>query len=66
MNVSIEKMRKAIEELCQFKNRIAGTKTEREAADYLVKQLSDVGFDSVKEHEFPVVSWEPPLSIPLI
>ncbi len=58
MKVSIDRIRKSIEELCRFENRIAGTKTERKAADYLKGLLSDIGFD-VKEHEFPVISWEP-------
>ncbi|MHA1963454.1 MAG: M28 family peptidase [Candidatus Thorarchaeota archaeon] len=58
MDVSIDRIRKNIEELCKFENRIAGTKKEREAADYLKGVLSEIGFD-VKEHEFPVIAWEP-------
>ena len=59
MDVSIDGIRKTIEDLCQFENRIAGTTTEREAADYLKGKLSEIGYDDVKEHEFPVIAWEP-------
>ncbi|TET11166.1 MAG: Zn-dependent exopeptidase M28 [Candidatus Thorarchaeota archaeon] len=58
MDVSIDVIRNTIEELCKFENRIAGTKSEREAADYLKGILSGIGFD-VTEHEFPVVAWTP-------
>ncbi|MHA1943524.1 MAG: M28 family peptidase, partial [Candidatus Thorarchaeota archaeon] len=58
MDVSIDNIRNTIEELCKFENRIAGTKSEREAADYLKGVLSDIGFD-VNEHEFPVIAWTP-------
>jgi Iap family predicted aminopeptidase len=58
MDVSIDRVRKTIEELCNFENRIAGTKTERMAADYLRGVLSDIGYDVI-EHEFPVITWEP-------
>lgn len=58
MDVSIDNIRKTTERLCSFKNRIAGTETERAAADYLKGVLSDAGFDVV-EHEFPVISWVP-------
>jgi aminopeptidase YwaD len=58
MDVSIDNIRKIVEELCSFEDRIAGTKTEREAADYLKGVLSDIGYD-VKEHEFPVIAWTP-------
>jgi Iap family predicted aminopeptidase len=58
MDVSTDRIRKTIEELCKFENRIAGTKIEREAADYLNEVLSDIGYDVV-EHEFPIIAWEP-------
>ena len=58
MDVSIDNIRNTVEDLCKFENRIAGTKTEREAADYLKGVLSDIGFD-VLEHEFPVIAWTP-------
>ena len=58
MEVSIERIRKTVEELCKFENRIAGTKTEKQAADYLKGVLGDMGF-KVLEHEFPVIAWEP-------
>ena len=51
-------IRNTIEELCKFENRIAGTKSEREAADYLKGLLSEIGFD-VTEHEFSVIAWTP-------
>ncbi|MHA1905194.1 MAG: M28 family peptidase [Candidatus Thorarchaeota archaeon] len=37
---------------------LRGTKSEREAADYLKGILSEIGFD-VTEHEFPVIAWTP-------
>lgn len=58
MDVSADRIRETTEELCKFKNRIAGSKTERKAADYLRGVLSDIGYDIV-EHEFPVITWEP-------
>ncbi|TFG31203.1 hypothetical protein EU527_13075, partial [Candidatus Thorarchaeota archaeon] len=58
MKVSAKRIRKTTEGLCQFKNRIAGTKTEREAANYLKGLLSDIGYDVI-EHEFPILAWEP-------
>ncbi|MHA2021041.1 MAG: M28 family peptidase, partial [Candidatus Thorarchaeota archaeon] len=58
MDVSIENIRNTIQELCKFENRIAGTKAEKMAADYLRGTLTEIGYD-VMEHEFPVISWEP-------
>ncbi|MHA2236011.1 MAG: M28 family peptidase, partial [Candidatus Thorarchaeota archaeon] len=58
MDVSIDVIRNTIEELCKFENRIAGTKSEREAADYLKGILSKIGFH-ITEHEFPVIAWTP-------
>jgi Iap family predicted aminopeptidase len=58
MDVSIDNIRNTIEELCKFEDRIAGTKTERLAADYLKRVLSDIGYDVI-EQEFPVIAWEP-------
>jgi len=58
MNVSTKRIRKTAEELCQFENRIAGTKTEKEAANYLTTLLSDIGYDVV-EQEFSIIAWEP-------
>ena len=59
MDVSIDIMRKTIEELCKFENRIAGTKVEHAAADYLNKRFAEFGFDEVLQHKFPVISWDP-------
>ena len=56
--MSIERIRKTVEELCKFENRIAGTKTEKHAAEYLKGVLDDIGY-KVLEHEFPVITWEP-------
>jgi len=59
VKVSIDEMRKTIEELCKFENRIAGTKMEHDAAEYLVNRFSALGYDEVKKQEFPVMSWFP-------
>ncbi|TFF94577.1 Zn-dependent exopeptidase M28, partial [Candidatus Thorarchaeota archaeon] len=58
VGVSTDRIRKTTEGLCKHVNRIAGTRTEREAADYLKGVLTDIGYD-VTEHVFPVVAWEP-------
>ncbi|MHA1961436.1 MAG: M20/M25/M40 family metallo-hydrolase [Candidatus Thorarchaeota archaeon] len=59
MEVSIDKIRETIEELCHFENRIAGTETEQKAAGYLVGRLKQIGFDKTGKQEFPVLSWDP-------
>ncbi|MGD9397909.1 MAG: M28 family metallopeptidase, partial [Candidatus Thorarchaeota archaeon] len=58
MELSIKRIRETVDGLCQFENRIAGTKAERQAADYLKCVLEEIGYD-VLEHEFPVIAWEP-------
>jgi len=59
MDVSIDNIRKTIEELCKFENRIAGTKMEHDAAKYLIDRLSEYGFPDIIQHKFPVISWNP-------
>ncbi|MHA2078914.1 MAG: M20/M25/M40 family metallo-hydrolase [Candidatus Thorarchaeota archaeon] len=59
MKVSIDEIRKTIEELCRFENRIAGTKMEHETAEYLIDRLSAMGYAEIKKHDFPVISWHP-------
>jgi Iap family predicted aminopeptidase len=59
VKISIDEIRRTIEELCKFENRIAGTAMEHEAAEYLEKRFSDMGYDEIKKHEFPVISWFP-------
>lgn len=58
MEISTNRIREITEALCNYVNRIAGTKTEKAAADYLKRVLTDIGYD-VREYQFPVISWTP-------
>ncbi|MFW9787419.1 MAG: M20/M25/M40 family metallo-hydrolase [Candidatus Thorarchaeota archaeon] len=58
MEVSIERIKETVDGLCKYRNRIAGTKAERQAADYLKRILGNIGYE-VLEHEFPIIAWEP-------
>ena len=57
--ISISRIEDTIRGLCQFENRIAGSKNEAQAAEFLIKRLQSFGIQDVKESPFTVLSWKP-------
>lgn len=56
---SINRIEETIRGLCQFENRIAGSKSEARAAEFLINRLQSCGIQDVKESSFSVLSWKP-------
>ncbi|MFW9912760.1 MAG: M28 family peptidase [Candidatus Thorarchaeota archaeon] len=56
---SISEIRKTVEHLCAFGQKVAGTKAEVQAADFLYDNLVNFGFKNVEKQPFDVVGWDP-------
>jgi Iap family predicted aminopeptidase len=56
---SISKIRKTVEQLCAFGQKVAGSKAEVQAANFLHDCLFNFGFKKVEKQPFDVVGWEP-------
>jgi Iap family predicted aminopeptidase len=56
---SISEIRKTVEHLCAFGQKVAGTKAEVQAADYLHDSLLNFGFTKVEKQPFNVHGWNP-------
>ena len=56
---SISEIKKTVEHLCAIGQKVAGTKEEVEAANYLRDQLLEFGFSKVEMQPFDVVGWDP-------
>ncbi|MFW9888576.1 MAG: M28 family peptidase [Candidatus Thorarchaeota archaeon] len=56
---SISEIRNTVEQLCAFGQKVAGTKAEVEAANYLRDRLLGFGFTNVEMQPFDVVGWDP-------
>lgn len=58
-NTSIDEIRKTVEHLCNFGQKVAGTEAEIQAANYLYERLKDIGFSRVEKQPFYVHGWNP-------
>ncbi|MFW9801649.1 MAG: M28 family peptidase [Candidatus Thorarchaeota archaeon] len=56
---AISEIRKTVEHLCAIGQKVAGTKAEVQAADFLYDRLVDFGFAKVEKQPFDVVGWDP-------
>lgn len=56
---SISEIRKTVEQLCAFGQKVAGTKAEVQAANYLHDSLLNFGFTKIEKQPFDVVGWNP-------
>ncbi len=56
---SISEIRKTVEQLCAFGQKVAGTEAEVQAADYLHDSLVSFGFSRVEKQPFDVHGWNP-------
>jgi len=56
---SISKIRNTVEQLCAFGQKVAGTKAEVEAADFLHDCLASYGFTKIEKQPFDVHGWDP-------
>ena len=57
--ISIDRILGYIRGLCQYENRLAGSETEKEAAEYIKDLLHGFGYNEVKMTKFPVYGWVP-------
>ena len=58
-NTSIDEIRKTVEDLCAFGQKVAGTENEVRAANYLFERLVTIGFSNVEKQPFKVHGWNP-------
>ena len=58
-STSIGSIRGTVEDLCAFGQKVAGTKAEVQAAQYLSKRLKEFGFSRVEMQPFDVQGWDP-------
>ncbi|UCH04120.1 MAG: M28 family peptidase [Candidatus Thorarchaeota archaeon] len=58
-NTSIDEIRKTVEDLCAFGQKVAGTENEVRAANYIYERLIDFGFSEVEKQPFEVHGWDP-------
>ncbi len=58
-NTSIDEIRKTVQQLCDFGQKVAGTKAEVKAANYLYDSLKGFGFSKVEKQAFDVHGWYP-------
>ncbi len=58
-NTSIDEIRKTVQQLCDFGQKVAGTKAEVKAANYLYESLKGFGFSKVEKQAFDVHGWDP-------
>jgi len=58
-NTSIDEIRKTVERLCGFGQKVAGTEAEIQAANYLYDSLKSFGFSKVEKQTFEVLGWNP-------
>ncbi len=58
-NTSIDEIQKTVEHLCEFGQKVAGTKAEIQAANYLYDCLKGFGFSKVEMQAFDVHGWNP-------
>jgi Iap family predicted aminopeptidase len=58
-NTSIEEIRRTVEDLCAFGQKVAGTENEVRAANYIFERLIDIGFSDVEKQPFKVHGWNP-------
>lgn len=58
-NTSIDEIRKTVEHLCDFGQKVAGTEAEVQAANYLYERLKNFGFSRVEKQPFDVHGWDP-------
>ena len=58
-NTSIDEIRKTVQQLCDFGQKVAGTESEVKAANYLYDCLKGFGFLKVEKQTFDVHGWDP-------
>jgi len=58
-NTSIDEIRKTVEDLCAFGQKVAGTENEVRAANYIFERLIDIGLSDVEKQPFKVHGWDP-------
>ncbi|MGY5858589.1 MAG: M28 family metallopeptidase [Candidatus Thorarchaeota archaeon] len=58
-NTSIDEIRKTVDRLCGFGQKVAGTEAEVQAANYLYDRLKDFGFSRLEKQPFDVHGWDP-------
>ncbi|MFX1559644.1 MAG: M28 family peptidase [Promethearchaeota archaeon] len=58
-DTSIANIRKTVQDLCDFGQKVAGTKAEVKAAKYLSNRLNDFGLSRVEMQAFDVHGWDP-------
>ena len=58
-NTSIDEIRKTVQQLCDFGQKVAGTEGEIQAANYLYDCLKGFGFSKVEKQGFEVHGWNP-------
>ncbi|MFW9963729.1 MAG: M28 family peptidase [Candidatus Sifarchaeia archaeon] len=56
---SISEIKKTVEHLCSFGQKVAGTEAEVQAANFLHDSLLSYGFSKVEKQPFDVVGWDP-------
>lgn len=56
---SIDEIRKTVEGLSAIGNKIAGTESEAQAAEYIKSRLASFGVTKIKESKFDVHRWHP-------
>jgi Iap family predicted aminopeptidase len=57
--VSIDRAKEYIQGLCKYKNRLAGSEKEREAAEYIQGLLREFGYEDIKQSKFRIYGWIP-------
>ncbi len=57
--ISVDEIRKSVDELCSIENKIAGSQAEKKATKYLEKRLIEYGLTDITEQKFEVHSWHP-------
>ncbi|MGY5858640.1 MAG: M28 family metallopeptidase [Candidatus Thorarchaeota archaeon] len=62
-NTSVNEIRKTVEHLCGFGQKVAGTEAEIQAANYLYERLKSFGFSNVEKQTFDVLGWNPRSSL---
>ncbi|OLS27661.1 MAG: Aminopeptidase YwaD precursor [Candidatus Thorarchaeota archaeon AB_25] len=58
-NTSVDEIRKTVQHLCDFGQKVAGTEAEVQAANYLYDCLKGFGFSKVEKQAFDVHGWNP-------
>lgn len=57
--ISIDRIKKYIQGLCSYENRLPGSEKEREAATYIKSLLKEFGYEKISESDFQIYGWTP-------